>query len=139
MSKIRKFESGATRDTEDNKPDYEINIAWATGFYDGDGSMCCTSNNGKKYQRLQLTIGQKDYNGKVADTLVKFKNIVGCGYIYQKNKKGKEINQHQFFVTKREDVKKVINLLWKHLSISKKNQAIKALNLFEANRGYLNA
>lgn len=138
--KIREFKTGATRDTEEEKLDYKINIAWAVGFYDGEGSITCTSNNGRKYQRLQISIGQKDHDGKIADTLVKFKNIVKCGYIYQKNRTGKENNQHQFFVTKLKDVNKVINLLWNNLSISKKEQIIKALNLYKIHhRGYKHA
>lgn len=107
------------------------NIAWAAGFYDGEGSVSCRSNNGNPHTLLQLSIGQKNDGNEIAETLKKFKSIVGCGHIYRKTRIGIEINQHQFFVSKQLDVIKVINLLWPYLSITKKNQANKAWFLFK--------
>ena len=124
---IRKFDTGATRDTNEGK----LEIAWAAGFYDGEGSISCGSNNGNPHTRIQLGIGQKNYNGEISDTLKKFKKIVGCGHIYQKTKTGKEINQHQFIISKSSDVKLALNLLWQHLSTAKKEQARLAIHLFE--------
>lgn len=104
----------------------EIGISWAAGFYDGEGSVSCTENNGNLNSRIQLSIGQKDYNVEIADTLTKFKKIVGCGHIYRKTKAGKEINQHQFIICKASDVESTIKLLWKYLSLSKQEQALTA-------------
>ena len=109
-------------------------LAWAAGFYDGEGSVSCVANNGNPHTLLQLSIGQKDYNGHIADTLIKFLNIVKCGHIYRKTKTGKEINQHQFFVSKLNDTKKVIDMLWEFLSKSKQEQATKALILLKEGR-----
>ena len=127
---MRNFSSGATRDSDEEKYD-EIEVAWAAGFYDGEGSTCCCANNGNPFTRIQFSIGQKDYNGKIADTLLRFKEVVKCGYIYRKTRIGKEINQHQFFICKPKDVEKVLRLLWKYLSKSKREQANKAFNLYD--------
>lgn len=124
---IRKFASGATRDTDKDKLE---DIAWAAGFYDGEGSMSCTSNNGKVHARLQLSIGQKDFDNRIADTLLRFQRIVNCGHIYVKTLKGRETNQHQFGVFKALDIIKIIYLLSKHLSLSKRLQARRAFLLF---------
>ena len=84
---MRKFNSSAIKDTD---------IAWAAGFFDGEGSTVCCINNGRPFTRIQMTLGQKDYKGKIALTLIKFHNIVKVGNIYQKRRKGKEINMHSF-------------------------------------------
>jgi len=126
---IRVFDLGGKRDTDINA----VGISWAAGFYDGEGSVSCGNNNGNPDTRIQLSIGQKDYNGHIADTLEKFKAIVKCGHIYQKVKTGKEINQHQFLASKASDVYHIITLLWYHLSTSKKEQAKNAL--FKLSKG----
>jgi len=109
----------------------EINIALMAGFYNGEGSVFCAKNNGNPYTSLKLSIGQKNYKGKISDTLIKFKKIVKCGHIYRKTRIGKEINQHQFFVSKIVDVKKTLKLLYPYLSCAKKDQAKRALNLYK--------
>ena len=106
----------------------DLELAWAAGFYDGEGSLCCTSNNGNIDTRVQLSIGQKDYNGEISDTLLRFQNAVGLGTIYVKSRReGHDIHQHQYLVCKKADVKIVINLLWPYLSQAKKDQANIAL------------
>ncbi len=107
-------------------------IAWATGFYDGEGSVSCTSNNGNPNTRIQLSVGQRNdrKTGKIAGTLVKFHKVVGRGHIYRKTRVGKEINQHQFVVCRAVDVEYVVSLLWKNLSLQKKRQAERAFSLY---------
>jgi len=109
-------------------------LAWAAGFYDGEGSMSCTSNNGHLYTRIQFSIGQKDYNGCVDERLERFKAVIGVGKIYVKALRGRETNQHQFLIMKTLDIRKAIGLLWPYLSIPKKRQAIRALLLRAAGR-----
>lgn len=99
-----------------------IELAWAGGFFDGEGSTVCCINNSNPYSRMQVTLGQKDYKNKIAPTLIKFQKILGVGKIYQKRKIGKEINMHQFYTCKFKDVQKCIKLLWNYISIEKKNQ-----------------
>jgi hypothetical protein len=47
-------------------------LAWAGGFYDGEGSICCTSNNGRPHSKIQLSLGQKNDDGQIAETLSRF-------------------------------------------------------------------
>lgn len=89
----------------------QVDLAWASGFFDGEGSTVCTNNNGNPFSRMQMTLGQKDYRDKIAPTLLKFQKIVGLGKIYFKTKKGKDIHMHQFYTCKFTDVQKLAKLL----------------------------
>jgi len=100
----------------------KLALAWAGGFFDGEGSTVCCTNNGNPYSRMQLTLGQKDYKSRISPTLLRFHKILGVGKIYQKRITGKESNMHQFYTCKFTDVQKCIKLLWKYISIQKKNQ-----------------
>ncbi len=110
----------------------DTELAWAAGFYDGEGSISCTSNNGNPHTRVQLAIGQKnDLDGSIAEVLCRFLNAVGVGKIYKKTRSDKEINQHQYLAAKRFDVELVLNKLWPFLSTVKKNQARLAFALLD--------
>ncbi len=86
---MREFSTGATRDTE-------LELAWAGGFFDGEGSTCCTYSNGKPYTRISLSIGQKNEEGnRIASTLLRFQQAVGTGKIYKKAHASRDNNQHQ--------------------------------------------
>ncbi len=121
--KMRKFSSGATR----NSVERRIKVALIAGFYNGEGSVCCTSNNGNPYTVLRFSIAQKDYKGKISDTLKIVKAVVKCGGIYRKTRIGKEINQHQFYISKVKDVKKTLQLVYPYLSRAKKTRQGKHL------------
>jgi hypothetical protein len=111
----------------------DIELAWAAGFYDGEGSVSCTSNNGNPYTRIQLSIGQKDrHDGSISESLIRFINAVGVGKIYRKTKTGKEINQHQYLVCKKSDVEFVLSILWPYISETKRNQAERAIALLSS-------
>lgn len=106
----------------------EIELAWAAGFYDGEGSVSCTSNNGNPNTRIQLSIGQKNHSdGTIAKVLTRFMNAVRTGKIYKKTRIGKEINQHQYLISKESDVFVVLEKLWPYISEQKKDQATKAM------------
>lgn len=123
---IREFSTGAIRDT-----DQELELAWAGGFFDGEGSTCCSVNNGKPHTRIALSIGQKNEDtGQPAETLQRFKKAVGLGKIYKKSCRGKDINQSQWSVCKRIDVFDTMLKLWPYISTTKRKQMRKALHLF---------
>ena len=87
----RKFASGATRDSDQHKPDYEGflsgpvirqhreylertgAIAWAVGLFEGEG---CFSHNSNKKEQLVAIIRMTDF-----DVLQRFQSIVGVGKI----------------------------------------------------------
>jgi hypothetical protein len=100
-------------------------LAWAAGFYDGEG---CTSFHQKQNKRgSQISCG---ITQKYKDILQKFqKSIGGSGKIY--------ITRNNFFMWRTghfEDVQFVICLLWKWLSERKQKQAIQTLKLYHQNR-----
>ena len=118
---------------------HQLEIAWAAGFYDGEGSINCGSNNGNPQTRIQLSIGQKNDGNEIAAVLERFKKAVGIGKIYRKARKGKEINQHQYLISKAEDVQTVVNILWPFMSHKKRHQASKAMAELSNGRKLLKA
>ncbi|KKN48386.1 hypothetical protein LCGC14_0653330 [marine sediment metagenome] len=118
---------------------HQLEIAWAAGFYDGEGSVSCGSNNGNPQTRIQLGIGQKNDGDKIAAVLERFKKAVGVGKIYRKTRKGKEINQHQYLISKEKDVHKVINKLWPFMSYKKRYQATTAMAKLSEGKAWLKA
>ena len=127
---IRQFETGATRDTDEGKLDF----AWAAGFFDGEGSTVCSSNNGNKNTRIHISIGQKNNGDSIASVLVKFQSIFKNGKLYQKAHHSRDNNQHQYLVTKPEDVCFVLRKMWPYLGEAKKTQALLALNRLRIGR-----
>lgn len=122
---MRTFETGATRDDDHTK----IDLAWAAGFYEGEGSCCCTYNNGKKYNRIQITLAQNNDGDSPAETLIRFRKIMGCGYLYKKTDK-----QHQFVAQSANDVLECINTLWDYIGTKKKEQITKCMNKYNLAR-----
>ena len=59
--------------------------------------------------------------------LNRFLNAVGIGHIYRKTRTGKEINQHQYSVSKRNDVLEVMVIIWPFISNVKRLQMRDAL------------
>lgn len=109
-----------------------LELAWSAGFYDGEGSVSCTANNGNHHTRVQLSIGQKnDPNRKPAATLRRFALAIGVGSIYKKVKKGPETQQSQYLISRRTDVEYALTLLWPYLSEAKRKQARYAFLLLD--------
>jgi hypothetical protein len=113
----------------------QTDIAWAGGFFDGEGSSVCRINNGNPFSIMQITLGQKDYKGSIAPTLIRFQEILGVGKIYRKTLTGKEIDMHQFYVCKFVDVQRTIKLLWNYISEPKKQQFIRNAKLLKQYSG----
>lgn len=94
----------------------KFELAWAAGFFDGEGSISVTKIKG--FGRLLIQIGQSDIR-----PLIRFKNAVNCGTIngpYQiKNYKP----MWRFSIRIYKDCKKTLELLWPFMSEPKKEQA----------------
>lgn len=94
-----------------------IDLAWAAGFYDGEG--CTMSFRIKHHRYTRTIISQKD-----TEVLIKFKNIVGCGKIYTRTDR-----QLSYWQTCNEkDARKVIEMIYPYLGSIKQCQANKAIN-----------
>jgi hypothetical protein len=87
-------------------------IAWAAGFWEGEGTICCTANNWS----IQL---------KNCDTqmLERFMTVVGTGKIYaEKRVVGKPIFVWQ--TGRSDDIYRITGLFWKYLSDRRQDQII---------------
>jgi hypothetical protein len=93
-------------------------LAWAAGFYDGEG---CTSGSANKVGKFQVhvVVVQKDIR-----VLVKFQTIVGVGTIYGPYK---STNCYRFDAYGFEKAQAVVCMLWPWLSEIKREQAKGAL------------
>lgn len=109
-------------------------LAWAAGFFDGEGAFTCTVNGGtqrsvKDYPgtpRFQAQIGQS-YS---PETLWRFRAAVGVGNVtgpYGSTLERMGRYRWQYAVTKFEDAQQVVCSLWPWLSTPKRQQAADAL------------
>ncbi len=89
-------------------------LAWAAGFFDGEGST--------SYLKKDTWIGPRmsvAQNNPI--TLERFRQAVGVGKIYEHTtRKG----MYSWNCQKKHDVENVLNMLWPFLSEQKKEQAI---------------
>lgn len=95
-----------------------IELAWAAGFFDGEGTTCKTKGSYRSGSvATRLSVPQK---GIVC--LIRFqKALGGLGKIYPR-----ACQVSLFAIAKLEDVDKALTLLWPYLSTPKQEQAIKA-------------
>lgn len=93
----------------------ETELAWAAGFYDGEGNVCW-----RKHQRggYNLSISQKD-----REVLDRFARAVTLGRVTTQGKNG-----WQFYCGNRAGIIAIFRLLWPYLGTTKKVQAVKALS-----------
>ncbi len=104
-------------------------LAWAAGFFDGEGSTSYTSTRGltriNYYPRLHIS--QKNET-----TLLRFQQAIGgFGKISAKLPRP---GMYQWQLDRFEHVQAVIGLLWKYLSQQKKDQAIKVLTAYRTQK-----
>ncbi len=98
----------AARDTHE--------LAWAAGFYDGEGSCSGRYNrHGNRRGYLRFNLGQKDPR-----PLHRFHRAMGVGQIYVVSKNGKPY--YEWMATNMIDTAVVANLLWPYLSEPKREQ-----------------
>lgn len=108
-------------------------LAWAAGFFDGEGSPCSYIQRNKSIV-INLSVGQKD-----PLLLYKFQKIVGgYGHVYNKGSKatyknGSQTIEHELQIRKFEYVQYVMCLLWKWLGPFKKEQYRKSLEFYLSN------
>ena len=99
-------------------------LAWAAGFYDGEGGLYFKQNQ-TKVRGLLLVIGQTDIR-----PLHRFQEAVGgLGKIYERSKP-KSVKHKQawvYCVGHFEVVQAVVAMMWPFMSAPKREQAVKAL------------
>jgi hypothetical protein len=112
--------------------DHEL-LAWAAGFFDGEGSTIAKHENGRpNYRQLGVSVPQSG-NGHVPELLERFKvAALGTGRLEPPNKN----SVYSWRARGRIDAELTLALLWPHLGSVKKAQAALALDLVE--RQYAN-
>lgn len=102
-------------------PDRE-ELAWAAGFFDGEGHVRCSLVQEKQYPLLRVEVAQRD-----PQVLERFQRVIGCGRIYAINRKPPKNSYYNWHVGRFEHAQAVIALLWTWLSPVKRKQAKVAL------------
>src|SRR3972149_5435540 len=99
----------------------KVDLAWAAGFFDGEGSIGCYPNrkiNGYLYPAASVSQTR-------LEPLLRFKQIVGFGNIITAKDGHSHWKLYSF-----EKVQFIICLLWNFLSEPKKEQAKKAISKY---------
>lgn len=100
----------------------ELERAWASGFFDGEGSTIFCWREEKRDRSIRLTISQVNKNN-----LDRYKNAVECGYICGPYHRGNNKPIYHFRCDSNSEVNKALRAMWPFLGIEKKKQAAKAL------------
>jgi hypothetical protein len=102
----------------------ETDLAWAAGFFDGEGSTSVLKAQRDKYSYIRMSVNQKK-----PECLERFHSIVGFGKIYRANKR----DIYSWDCYKQSDVPQVLEMLWPYLSNVKKEQALRAMERVKEN------
>jgi len=95
----------------------EADIAWAAGFFDGEGTIYVSTLGGKGFQ-IQAGVSQND-----PEALYKFKDIVGFGEVYHSK-------CSKWLCGTCSDVEALYELLFPYLCSQKRRQFEYCLNKF---------
>ena len=109
-----------------------IELAWAAGFFDGEGSTIFASQSKAKRPHLfQLNVRVPQCGEFAKEVLERFKAAVGrLGKVYGPYPRGPRKPEYQFVACNFEHTQAVLAMLWKFLSVQKREQAKKALSAF---------
>jgi len=101
-------------------------LAWAAGFYDGEGSVGNYASRGYK-GRIVLAVAQTEKG-----PLYRFRNALGFGKIYGPSKKRSDRHKPSWVYQAGsfEKVQAVIAMLWPFLCDTKRQQARRALESY---------
>ena len=104
-----------------------IELAWAAGFFDGEGSTCWTRcHKDQPAHSLSISITQID-----PEVLSRFQEAVGVGRIGGPYKrKEKTSSQYWQFRANNLEAHQALKLLWQFLSSKKRKQAEPCLHQF---------
>lgn len=123
----------------------ETELAWAAGFFDGEGSVCLHAGtrvrNGREYEycRARILVAQSGHDG--VPLLRRFAAAVGVANerIYGPYIRGSKKVSYQLHIYTQADVKRVMAALDPYLSAPKREQAARtfaAVRAFRAERNY---
>lgn len=100
-------------------------LAWAAGFFDGEGTT--------SYLRKDTWIGPRlSVAQNNRETLERFLRTVDCGKIYEHTTRP---GMFQWTLQRGKEVENCLNKLWPFLSEQKKQQALGVYRLIDNSRG----
>ena len=104
-------------------------LAWAAGFYEGEGSIVAHSHPVSGYSSISVTVSQAS-----TEPLERFKAALGLGKLVTRPPSKLENRQTMYLwrVCSYERAQAVIAMLWPWLSIRRREQARRALQLVQA-------
>lgn len=102
-------------------------LAWAAGFFDGEGTTAAVNTRGKARQII-VAVSQAGDHAMVL--LERFKVAVGVGAIYRLKTKPNRKTAYSWRTGKFSNVKITLAALWPWLGPAKKAQAVSALQLY---------
>lgn len=108
-----------------------VELAWAAGFYEGEGTITGSRSHNKFYLRMRVTQVHKDVIDRF-HAAVKIGRVFGP-YTNRKDSLGKK-PIYGWEVTKISDVECVLKLLWGNLSSRRKEQAIGIIEKYKNDR-----
>lgn len=115
-------------------PYKQTELAWAAGFFDGEG--CTTAHYGYGKQRLapRMRLTQSGEQGIVL--LHRFRKALGLGKVYGPYPPAKNQNlvRNYWSVTNTDDCKRALALLLPYLSAVKRKQAKTCFAAYNADR-----
>lgn len=91
----------------------ELDLAWAAGLFDGEGSTSTLKAQRDKHIYLRASVAQKDRR-----VLDKFQKIVDCGKVYSQ----KSRIMHSWDCYRQDEVYSFLELLWPYISEQKREQ-----------------
>lgn len=104
-------------------------LAWAAGFFDGEGSMgfydSFSNYRGRRYgtKKLILQVTQKE-----PDILYRLATVLDCGVVRGPYLKSRKYPIYRYTVQDFEHIQATVALLWAWLGSSKQKQCAHALN-----------
>jgi len=104
-------------------PGSEVELAWAAGLWDGEGSAGCYFGRSNVKGYLQATLAQND-----PEVLYRFRDAVGGGAIYRK------LFAFQWHISRYHDVVELALRLNPHLGTVKREQFARAISEYHSRR-----
>lgn len=110
-----------------------IELAWAAGFFDGEGTTCCIQRKGRKDgYRISMSIPQVHIG-----PLERFHKVVAGGRICLRNARSERAQAcYVWQAQSYDECKKVRDLLEPYWTDIKKEQASKAFEVFETSPSF---
>ena len=107
-----------------------LDLAWAAGFFDGEGTTCATRHVGRTQRYLKVSVTQIH-----RETLERFRESVGgLGAIYGPySTKSGVFDQFLWRVSGYEESQAAIAMMWPWLTPVKRQQAMEAFIAFRQN------